>query len=213
MTDRVSFLRRFGRDEAGTTVVELAIVVPLLLLMLFALIDYGRLFWIESMAQKATSIAARTAAVRPPVCNNVPTTIAAVATTPGNAAPKYGTLCQGSGVCASGGEQTCALNTGTTTGQEIWDRIEALMPPGSTPANVRLRYIFDGRIGFLGGPYSPIVTVELVNLNFNFVLPLGGLAALAASDATQQSAFANSIALPNMSVSLPGEDLASGASN
>ncbi len=213
MTGRVSFLRRFGRDESGTTVVELAIVVPLLLLLLFALIDYGRLFWIESMAQKATSIAARTAAVRPPVCNNVPTTITPVATSPGEIAPKFGTLCQGSGVCANGGEQTCALDTGTATGQEIWDRIEALMPPGSSPANVRLRYTYDGRLGFLGGPYSPIVTAELVDMTFNFVLPLGGLAALAANDTSKKSALANSIALPNMSVSLPGEDLASGVSN
>lgn len=213
MMDRFAILRRFRRDEAGTTVVELAIVVPLLLLLLFALIDYGRLFWIESMAQKAISIAARTAAVRPPVCAGVPKTITAVQTTPGDPAPKFGTICRANGVCASGGEQTCALDVSTATGQEIWNRIEALMPPGSTPANVRMRYTFDGRIGFLGGPYSPIVTAELVNLNFNFVLPLGGLAALASSDASQQSALANTIALPNMSVSLPGEDLASGASN
>ena len=71
----------------------------------------------------------------------------------------------------------------TTTGQEIWDRVSALMPPGSSAANIRLRYTFDGRLGFIGGPYSPIVTAELINLEFQFVLPLGPLAALASNTA------------------------------
>ncbi len=213
MTVVMDFLRRFKRDTSGTTLVEMAIVMPLLLLLIFGVLEYGRLFWITSITQKATAVAVRLAAVRPPVCPDVPDVISAVSVSPGGTAPKFGTICRTGGVCANLGEQVCALNLGTVTGQEIWTRVAALMPPGSTAANIRLRYSFDGRIGFIGGPYSPVVTVELINLEFQFISPLGQLAALAASDATLAASHTNSIILPSMSASLPGEDLASGVTN
>lgn len=213
MTRRVDRLARFAHDTQGATLLEMAMVMPLLLLLIFGLLDYGRLFWIEAMAQKATAIAARTAAVRPPVCAGVPTVISVSSTNPGEVAPKFGTLCRAGGVCADGGEQSCLLDTATAAGAEIWDRIAPLMPPGATAANVRLRYSFDERIGFLGGPYSPMVTAELVDLAFQFATPLGGLAAMAANDDTLATTSPNSIALPAMSVSLPGEDLAAGLPN
>ena len=77
MTAVVDILRRFGRDTRGTALVEMAIVIPLLLLLIFGILEYGRLFWITGSAQKATAIAARIAAVRPAVCPGVPTTISA----------------------------------------------------------------------------------------------------------------------------------------
>lgn len=217
MTALMDILRRFKRDETGTTLVEMAIVMPLLLLLIFGILEYGRLFWITSASQKAMAIAVRTAAVRPPVCAGVPTIITAASTPPNTPAPRFGTVCRAGGACANGGEQVCALNIATTTGQEIWDRVSALMPPGSTPANIRMRYTFDGRMGFVGGPYSPVVTAELVDLNepdqafqFQFVLPLGPLAALASNAAYTSP---TRISLPSMSASLPGEDLALGVTN
>jgi len=213
MTGFMDFLRRFQRNTSGTTLVELAIVMPLLLLLIFGVLEFGRLFWITGVTQKATAIAVRLAAVRPPVCPNVPDVISAVSVSAGGTAPRFGTVCRTGGVCADLGEQVCALNLGTATGQEIWGRVAALMPPGSTAANIRLRYSFDERIGFVGGPYSPVVTVELINLEFQFISPLGQLAALAASDATIAASLPNSISLPSMSASLPGEDLASGVTN
>jgi Flp pilus assembly protein TadG len=213
MSQTGTYLRRFAHDDNGATVVELAIIVPLLMLLTFGVLDYGRLFWIESMAQKATSIAARTAAVRPPVCPGVPETISLAASAPNDGTVKFGTLCRAGGICANGGTQTCALDTTTASGLEIWNRIAPLMPPGSTPANVQVSYSFDGRIGFLGGPYSPVVTAELVGLTFQFASPLGSLGAIAASDASVSASLGSTILLPNMSVSMPGEDLASGVSN
>jgi hypothetical protein len=67
-------------------------------------------------------------------------------------------------------------------------------------------------MGFLGGPFTPVVTVEIQNLNFNFIHPLAGLAGLAgATDTTDQAdAEANGVPMPSMSISLPGEDLALG---
>lgn len=210
-----SFLRRLRQNTAGTALVEMAILVPILLLLIFGVLEYGRLYWVTGAAQKATAIASRIAAVRPPVCfdmNNWPTNQYVDETT-----YKAGTLCRASGVCLApplAYQDWCALDQdNTATGIEIWESIEGLMPPGSTEANVRLRYTFDERLGFLGGPYTPMVTVELVDLEFRFVSPLGRLAALAASDETIEASHPNSITLSSMSASIPGEDLASGPAN
>jgi hypothetical protein len=51
------------------------------------------------------------------------------------------------------------------------------------------------------------VTVEVVNLDFNFISPIGQLATLAgAADAN----FDRSPPFPSLSATVPGEDLASG---
>lgn len=213
MRHNAKFWSKFKADTAGSAIVEMAILIPLLLLLIFGILEYGRLYWVTGTAQKATAIASRIAAVRPAACPDVPEIISSVPVNPGSPIPKYGTLCRSGNVCLTPGEKTCALNLANPTGQEIWDRITALLPPGSTPANVRLRYTFDERLGFLGGPYSPIVTAELTGLEFRFVSPLGKLAALAAGDATLEGTHPNSITLSSMSSSMPGEDLASGAAN
>ena len=185
--------------------------MPLLLLIILGVIDYGRLYWNESMAQKATAIAVRLAAVRPPACPGVPSRIGAAALTPGADPLEAGTLCRSGNVCAVATPPACQLNLNNATAAEIWDRIRFLLPPDAEPANVQLQYTFDGSIGFLGGPFSPIVTTELVNLEFSFVSPLGKLAALAASDGTLADAKTLTIPLPSMSASIPGEDMALGA--
>jgi hypothetical protein len=63
-------------------------------------------------------------------------------------------------------------------------------------------------MGFLGGPYVPVVTVEMEDVTFDFVTPLAGLATIAG--ATGGSSIGSTLTLPSMSVSLPGEDLAQG---
>jgi hypothetical protein len=73
---------------------------------------------------------------------------------------------------------------------------------------LRFSYTYDARLGFLGGPYVPVVTVEMEDVTFDFVTPLAGLAALAS--ATGTSAIGSTVTMPSMSVSLPGEDLAQG---
>lgn len=205
MTRLRRHILRFWADCRGGALVELSIVMPLLLLMVFGLLDYGRLYWNEVAAQKAAAVAARIAAVRPPVCENVPTVIGAASSD-----IDAGALCRISGNCSATSAVTCRLNAVTnTTATEIWNRIRPLMPPNATRANVQLTYSNNSNIGFVGGPYSPIVTVDLVNMEFRFVSPLGSLAALAAGDSKYESK-PWTIPLPSMSTSLPGEDMASG---
>lgn len=195
-------IRRFRRAEDGATLIELAVTYPLFLLILFALVDFGRMGYNFVTAEKAMQIAARTAAVRPPACPGVPNTHQPAGLTP---PPRYGAFC-GGGSCVNPGNFTCVGSGANPTAAEVWARIAPLMPNNATIANVQFRYEFDANIGFVGGPYTPIVTAEVVNLNFNFVLPIGALG----NFITGNNNFANTFVFPNVSNSMPAEDLNQG---
>jgi Flp pilus assembly protein TadG len=64
---------RLWRGCDGTTAVEAAFVLPLLLLVLLGIVEFGRAIWIQTSLQYAVTAAARCAAVNSPTCtNNVP---------------------------------------------------------------------------------------------------------------------------------------------
>ncbi|MGA9253447.1 MAG: hypothetical protein WBV71_13490, partial [Roseobacter sp.] len=111
----------------------------------------------------------------------------------------------------------------TQAAQEIWAAISPLLPNTTdlenniTAANVWVRYDQDPRIGFLSGPYTPVVTVEIgqienggvARLDYSFITPLGQLAELAVLGDT--SNIRNTFKFPTMSASMSGEDLGNGA--
>lgn len=199
-------LRAWARgDESGATLVEFAIVLAVFLLLFFAIIDFARLGFEAVMARKATHNAARIAVVRPAVCPNVPQVTPARTGT----GARFGTLCRdASAPCASPGPFVCSLTEANASSNEIWNSINGLLPSNAERSNVRLRYESDPNLGFLGGPYVPLVTVELIDLDFNFVTPLGGLARLAGAANAQD--LRNSLPFPSMRATLPAEDLAHG---
>lgn len=207
-------LLRFWRREDGTTLVELAMVLPAFLLLFFGLIDFGLMGSAYVMAEKAMQTATRIAVVRPPMlplyCTGAVPSANLRGTVPVNTTPpRFGTSCSaGPTICANPGTITCTGNAADPTMGEIWARISPLMPPGATPANVRISYTFDPELGFLGGPYVPIVTVEIQGLAYQFATPLGGLTALAGGNGSPITG--PNMTFPPMSMSLPGEDLNSG---
>lgn len=110
--------------------------------------------------------------------------------------------------------------------QEIWCLLEPILPSNATPRNVRLSYTFDPELGFVGGPYVPMVEVGVVTaadvasgnianaqeMRFEFITPLPALAVMAGGAATSNfdDDDTNSLAdipFPDLSVSMPGEDL------
>ncbi|WP_253746456.1 MULTISPECIES: hypothetical protein [unclassified Ruegeria] len=104
---------------------------------------------------------------------------------------------------------TCLGDATNATASEIWDRVSPLLPPGTAISAMQFTYDFNSNLGFLGGPYTPMVTVEL-NLNdFQFVSPL---AALANAAGATNSIISSTAGYSNFSVSLPAEDLALGES-
>lgn len=200
--------RRFSRDDAGSTLVEFAIVMPLFLLILFALIDFGRMGFEYVMANKAIQMAARLAVTRPAACAGVPNTNARGAVAVGAVPPTFGTNCRAANnVCAAPAVVSCFGTNSNATAAEIWSAVSVLMPANAQISNLHFSYIYTAELGFLGGPYVPMVNVEIRNLNFQFVMPLDGLAALAGSNGTNLS---GALPFPALNVTLPAEDLALG---
>ena len=198
-------LRRFRGEEEGASLVEFALVVLFFLFLLFAIIDFGRLAYTWAGAQKATQLAARIAAVREPVCAGVPTMNARGA---GGASFRFGSLYRvGANVCVDPGTATCVGVATNATANEIFTQVRPLLPVGSTVANMRFTYRYDANLGFLGGPYVPMVMVDLEGLRFEFVSNLGRLIGPVIG---RNSTLGADITLPRMSVSTPGEDLALG---
>lgn len=198
---------RFLQAQDGGVLVEFALVVALFSFLFLSLLDFGRLSYNGVNAQKAAQMAARIAVVRPAACAGVPQTHQRGTST---LAPRFGTSCSASaGVCANVGIISCSGVATNSTAAEIWNRISPLLPPGSTIDVMQFSYEFDPNIGFLGGPFAPMVTVEL-NLNdFQFVSPLAALANVAGATSSSLSSTAG---YSNFSVSLPAEDLALGES-
>lgn len=201
----MAFSTRFRRDDSGSVLVEFALVFPIFLILLLAVIDFGQIYLRWILAEKATHIAARLAVVRPPVCTGVPTFNDR---SPG--LPKdlpFGTSCAATpGLCADPGTVTCTGATGVgNTFTDIIDAVGALLPAATEPANIQLTYSF-ADLGFLGGPYVPLVSVELVgNIEVPFITPLGPLLqAFYGGDGLDDPA------MPSMRATLPAEDLSEG---
>lgn len=204
-----SWARRFQSREDGTTLVELAIVLPLFLLMFFGLIDFGRMAFQYVTAEKAMQLAARVAAVRPAACAGVPLTHSRATVPTATVPARFGTSCSAGGaICLNVGTITCTGNSANPTAVEIWTLVSPVLPPRATIENLRFSYAYDSKLGFLGGPYVPMLTLELSGMTFQFGTPISGLAAMVSTSPNQLST--NAIAFPSMSVSLPAEDLAQG---
>jgi len=206
MMRAVRHILRFRRNEHGGVMVEYGLVMSLLLLLLFGLIDFGRMGFSYVMAQKGTERAVRQAVVMEPVCADVPVQNDRGILTGDTEDLKYGASCSiDANLCAAQATVSCTAAIDTASAAAIWGEISPLLPSNATPSNLQFTYRFDPNLGFLGGPYTPLVTAELVNLDFEFATPLGALAA--AAGATDANDVSNNFAFPSMSASLPAEAL------
>lgn len=163
-----------ARDCRGASAVEFAIVLPLLLILIFGVIDGGRFLWEANRAEKATQVGVRMAVVTNVLAPGLISEDYSVAGS-GRPAVKAGELIPASAlgrlVCDSTG-CTCAtapcptpgaLNT--TTFNAIVARMTAI-DPVLTSANVVVTYSGSG-LGTAGDggstamDISPLVTVSV----------------------------------------------------
>lgn len=192
-------------DEDGSTLVEFGMVAAIFLLMIFALVDFGRLGFSYVLAEKATQRAVRVASVSPPICAGLPATHArklfgAPGQTVGN-----GTSCTAvAGLCEEPAPVRCLGTDANPMARAIWAEVRPLLPVNAEISNLRFSYSYDPALAALGTRYSPVVTVDLANLDFDFVTPIGALARLAGAG---PSNLGESFVFPPMSASLPAEDL------
>jgi Flp pilus assembly protein TadG len=199
-------LNQLRHDESGSVLIEFAVVLSLFLLLLFGFIDFGRMAFSYVTATKATEIAARQAAVNGPVCPGLPATNQRGTLNGTATAYQFGTSCNvATGLCSAPSPITCDGSSQNPTSAAIWAQVEDLMPYNATVENLAFTYTFDRNTGFLGGPYSPTVTVQIQNLDFEFISPLGALAGLSGADDLQ--GLGQTFGFPRMSTSLPAENL------
>lgn len=208
-------LKRFLKSEDGTTMVEMAIAMTLLLMLTLGFVDFGFAFYQWNAATKAVQVGARLASVSDPVAGALPT--AAPIANPGAPviAGAYGPfVCTyssgGTGSCTNSGAFGAAAfsrifrgDTANTNDDACPDLTAGQRPgmchffPGLLRRNVVVTYTATG-LGYqtrLGGPV-PTITVSLQNISFQFFF-LGGLLG-----------FGN-MTMPSMLSTVTGEDLKS----
>jgi Flp pilus assembly protein TadG len=154
-------IRRLIQHRGGAAGAEFALLLPLLLLLLFGMIDVGRWLWTYNRAEKATQMGARMAVVTNFVGSSIGDSYVGAcspALTQGDPIPAscFSTItCRSSG-CSSGTLDTAAFNN-------IVARMRVFLPE-ITAENVTVQYSPSG-LGYAGDPsgadVSPLVTVKI----------------------------------------------------
>jgi len=183
----VSRFRSFGKDKSGATLVEFALIAPLLFLITFAIFQFAFVFYQFQALNAAARMGARVAVTRASVITGFNDCGPGVAATPG---------------------QPCALNAASRTWAPVscgagtacanpatFNRVLLEMRriyPRLTGNNVRITYSPSG-LGFQGlGRPVPLVTVTITGIAADMsVLAPFGIPALV---------------LPDFATTLPAED-------
>jgi Flp pilus assembly pilin Flp len=213
-------LNRFLRDQRGSVMVEVTIMLSITLVLVLGAIDFLLLFYQWNAAAKAVQMGARLAAVSDPVAsglNGLSHAVVSASVPPGAAMPKFIITCEGrTATCTCNSVRACrgvkgydsaAMNTvvfgrGSSSCADAKSADQVGMCdifPRITPANVKIVYAQTG-LGYAGRPGGPMptITVSIQNLPFQFYF-LGGLIG-----------FRN-LQIPASTVSITAEDLSSRA--
>lgn len=206
-------IKQLVRDRGGASAAEFALVLPLLLILLFGIIDGGRFLWEYNRAEKATQAGARFAVVTDPIPGGLAAAdyVGVSGLTQGDIIPAtaFGKVsctwktgaspvcCDPASSCATPYPALGTLNAAAFTG--VVTRMRG-MKPDIQPANVVIRYEGAG-LGYAGDPngmdLSPLVTVELTGLTFR---PITSLMQL-------------SFTMPDFRTTLTAEDASGSQSN
>lgn len=161
------------RSERAAAAAEFALVLPLLLLLLFGVIDAGRFLWEFNKAEKATQMGVRYAVVTDPVAQGLSTYSFSISDgiiqgSPVPIANFDNATCDSSTCSCTGGNICGTITRNAAAYNNIRVRMAAIYPPIAN-SNVRITYKNVG-LGFAGDPdnsqVSALVTVELQGLFF-----------------------------------------------
>jgi hypothetical protein len=199
-------LHSFPRDEAGASLVETTLVFPLMLVLMFGLVEFGNVMWQYHATEKATAAGARFVATRAGAKGTLGPagTELYTAAVPdcfvNDVSDPAGTPCSqatdGNGNGPSSVVLTC---TGTGSGSCSSTEMSALLTemqkyaPNLQAANVAVD-LRGSTMGFIGrGRAIPLVTVRTTGLTYNWVAA-GALLGL------------GPLTMPNFASTLPAED-------
>lgn len=164
-------MRQTFRCHRGASAAEFALVLPLLLLLLFGIIDASRFLWEYNRAEKATQMGVRFAVVTDPVASGLtdysfavddPVPIPAGNAVPANSSYFLRAVCDNA-ACTCVGGAICPIGHDPVAFNNIVNRM-TLMYPAIGPENVQVSYENVG-LGFSGDPngadVAPLVTVKI----------------------------------------------------
>ena len=199
-------LRKLSLDQSGSSAVEFALVLPLLLLLMFGVIDAGRWIWTYNQAEKATQMGARAAIVTDMISPGISTSYIGVAgLTQGDVIPAsaFGKITCNSTGCTCTTSPCPTLGTANTTAFNAVVTKMKYFLPSVTAANVTVEYSSSG-LGYAGSPVlpdlSPMVTVKIGAPTALQFRPLTTLAIA-------------SVNMPSFTTTLSAEDLSGAVSN
>jgi hypothetical protein len=178
----MTLLRHLARDRRASSAAEFALVLPLLILLLFGIIDTGRFFWELNRSEKATQMGARMAIVTTPVSPDLvgASFIDGTTTKSGDLVPATAMAsveCDKDGCsCAAGSTPASCSDVDTDAFNTIVTRMTQ-MNPLITADNVVISYSGSG-FGYAGDAdetmdVQPLVTVRLRNMRFTPIALLG----------------------------------------
>jgi Flp pilus assembly protein TadG len=214
------FVATFQRDETGAVFVEVAVLFPIIITVLFGSVDLLYAFYQWNAAAKAVEVGARIAAVSDPVAsslNRLSDQAVLNGSSPRSPMPSFAVTCNGSsetctcaGACvgmAPNSYNGTAMNRivfgrgstacGDTTSYYTTGMCDVM--PSITAANVLIVYQQTG-LGYAGRPGGPVptITVSLQNMKFQFFFLSFMLRA--------------AIPMPAMTTTITAEDLCSAGS-
>jgi Flp pilus assembly protein TadG len=199
-------VRRLLADRSAASAAEFGLVLPLVILMLFGVIDAGRFLWEFNRAEKATAAGARVAVVTNALPGGLQSAnyVGVAGLTQGDRIPAsaLGVITCTSTACTCTTTPCPTLGTFDTNnvfGTVILPRMQAMKGDIAAP-NVRVSYSGSG-LGYAGDPngmeISPLVTVSLTGLRFDPLILFG----------------AGDFIMPDFRTTLTAEDSAGSQSN
>lgn len=164
--------RALFHDRAGSGAAEFAMVLPLLILLIFGLIDAGRFVWTWNRAEKAAQMGARMAVVTDVLPGGLATYdyVGVGGLTQGDVIPvsAFGSITCNSSGCTGTGTYPPVGTFNSASFNRIVARMQAFAPE-IPAANVSVTYSGSG-LGYAGDPngmqISPLVTVSVSRIPF-----------------------------------------------
>ena len=168
--------RRLLSDPNGASAAEFALVLPLLLLVMFGIIDVGRYMWSINRAEKAAQMGVRMAIVTEYVSSDIGDDYVGQCSTPLGAGDPIPPECFSQITCSrTGNSASCTSGTANTVAfNRVLERMQLFLPE-LQPSSAQIIYSPSG-LGYAGDPsgpdVAPLVTVRLSGVTFRPIILL-----------------------------------------